>query len=243
MFSLYRKELSAYFSSLIAYMVLGIFLLVLGLFTWVFSDTSIFTYNYASLDQLFTIAPLVFIFLIPAITMRSLAEERQTGTIEFLGTKPISDLQIILAKFFAGFTLVLLALLPTLVYFYTVYAIGSPKGNIDVGGTIGSYLGLVFLSAVFIAIGVFASSLTKNQIVSFVVGTFLCFTMYWLFYYVSRLPIFVGRLDNIIEQLGISFHYDSMSRGVIDSRDVMYFLSVIVIFISLSLASLKSNKS
>ena len=242
MYSIYRKELSSYFSSLIAYITLGVFLLVLGLFVWVFNDTSILNSNYAGLDQLFTITPLVFTFLIPAITMRSFAEERQNGTIELLKTKPISDIQIILAKFFASFTLVLLALLPTLIYFYSVYQMGSPKGNLDIGGTLGSYIALLFLVAAFVSIGLFSSSITTNQIVAFVMGTFLCFFVYWAFYFISRLPMFVGRLDDIIERLGIAFHFEALSRGVLDSRNLIYFISLIVFFIASTLTVLKINK-
>jgi len=242
MYSIYRKELSSYFSSFIAYITLGVFLLVLGLFVWVYNDTSILNYNYAGLDQLFVITPLVFTFLIPAITMRSFAEERQNGTIELLKTKPITDLQIILAKYFASFTLVILALIPTLIYVYSVYMLGSPKGNLDMGGTIGSYVALVLLVGAFVSIGVFSSSITTNQIVAFVLGTFLSFFVYWVFYFTSRLPIFVGKLDDIIERLGIAYHFESLSRGVIDSRAVIYFISLIVFFIASTLTVLKINK-
>lgn len=242
MISIYFKELSAYFSSLIAYITLGIFLLVLGMFVWVFNDTSILNYNFAGLNQLFTITPVVFTFLIPAITMRSFAEERQNGTIELLRTKPISDLNIILAKYLASLSLVLLALLPTLIYVYSVYQLGSPKGNLDIGGTMGSYIGLLFLVAAFVAIGIFASSITTNQIVAFVLGTFLCFFIYWAFYYLSRLPMFVGQLDDTIEKMGIAFHFESLSRGVIDSRNVIYFLSLIIFFIASTLTVLKFNR-
>lgn len=242
MYSIYKKELSSYFSSLIAYITLGVFLLVLGLFVWVFQETSILKYNYAGLDQLFTITPMVFTFLIPAVTMRSFAEERQNGTIELLKTKPVSDLQIILAKYFASFSLVLLALVPTLIYVYSVYMLGSPKGNLDIGGTIGSYIGLIFLVGAFVSIGMFSSSITSNQIVAFVLGTFLCFFTYWAFYFLSKLPMFVGQLDDIIEKLGISFHFEALSRGVIDTRNVIYFLSLITLFISATVTVLKISK-
>lgn len=242
MYSIYRKELSAYFSSLIAYITLGVFLLILGLFVWVFSETSILNYNYAGLDQLFTITPLVFTFLIPAVTMRSFAEERQNGTIELLRTKPVTDLQIILAKYFASFTLIILALIPTLIYVYSVYALGSPRGNLDIGGTIGSYIGLLFLVASFVAIGVFSSSITKNQIVAFVLGTFLCFALYWVFYFLSKMPMFVGQLDDFIEKMGIAYHFESLSRGVLDTRNVVYFLSIIVFFIAATSTALKINR-
>ncbi len=243
MFSIYKKELVTYFSSLIAYITLGIFLLVLGLFVWVFNDTSILNYNFAGLNQLFLITPVVFTFLIPAITMRSFSEEKQNGTIEFLQTKPITDFEIVLAKYFAALSLVLIALLPTLIYVYSVYMLGSPKGNLDMGGTIGSYIGLVFLVGVFVSIGLFSSTITNNQIVAFVLGTFLCFFIYWVFYYISRLPVFVGGLDDTIEKLGIAFHFESISRGVIDTRNVVYFLSIIVFFLYASFSILKLNRS
>lgn len=225
------RELNGYFSSLIAYIIIGVFLLFLGLFMWVFQETSVLNYNYATLDQLFTIAPMVFIFLIPAISMRSFAEEYQNGTLELLLTKPISIIQLILGKYFSVVLLVLFALIPTLIYFYSVHQLGSPVGNIDSGAVWGSYLGLFLLSAVFSSIGIFSSSISKNQIVSFVIGAFLCFLFHWGFEYLSQLPIFFGGLDGFVQKLGISYHYDSISRGVLDTRDVIYFISVIFIFI------------
>lgn len=231
MIHLITRELSAFFSSLIAYIIIGVFLLFLGLFMWVFQETSVLNYNYATLDQLFTIAPMVFIFLIPAISMRSFAEEHQNGTLELLLTKPISSLKLILGKYFSVVLLILFALLPTLIYFYSVSELGSPKGNIDSGAVMGSYFGLLLLSAVFAAIGVFASSISRNQIVSFVIGAFLCFFFHWGFGYLSSLPIFLGSLDDFVARLGIDYHYSSISRGVLDTRDILYFFSVIVIFI------------
>lgn len=225
------RELGAYFSSLIAYIIIGVFLLFLGLFMWVFQETSVLNYNYATLDQLFTIAPMVFIFLIPAISMRSFAEEHQNGTLELLLTKPVSSLNLVLGKYFSVLLLVLFSLLPTIIYYYSVVQLGSPKGNIDSGAVAGSYLGLFLLSAVFSSIGVFASSLSKNQIVSFVIGAFLCFFFHWGFDYMSALPIFFGTFDDLIQKLGIDYHYNSISRGVLDTRDILYFLSVITIFI------------
>ena len=180
MYSVYRKEINSFLSSLIAYIVIIVFLMMVGLFMWVIPDTSVLSYNYATLDQLFTLAPLVFLFLIPATTMRSFAEERQTGTIEFLSTKPISELEIVGAKFLANLTLVLFALLPTAIYYYSVYKLGYPEGNLDSGGIMGSYIGLFFLAAVFVAIGIFVSSITNNQIVSFILAAFLCFICYFM---------------------------------------------------------------
>lgn len=225
------KELRSFFSSLIAYIIIGVFLLFLGLFIWVFQETSVLNYNYATLDQLFTIAPLVFIFLIPAISMRSIAEEYQHGTLELILTKPISSLDFVLGKYFSVLLLVIISLIPTILYYYSVHSLGSPKGNIDSGAVLGSYLGLVLLSAVFASIGVFSSSVSKNQIVSFVIGAFLCFFFHWGFQYISSLPVFFGGADDFIQKLGIEYHYNSISRGVLDTRDIIYFVSVIFLFI------------
>lgn len=242
MWSIYKKEVSSFFNSLIGFIVLGVFLVFLGLFMWVFPDTSILQYNFASLDQLFSTAPLVFVFLIPAITMRSFAEENQSGTIELLITKPVSEFKIVLGKYLAYSTLVLIALIPTLFYYYSVYQLGSPKGNLDSGAIVGSYIGLLFLGCSFVAIGLFASSLTKNQIVAFVLGTFLCFMFYWAFFFLSKLPIFVGTVDDIVQMIGIDHHYMAMSKGAIDTRNVIYFLTLIYFFIYLTQTSLESRK-
>ena len=242
MYSVYRKEINSFLSSLIAYIVIIVFLMMVGLFMWVIPDTSVLSYNYATLDQLFTLAPLVFLFLIPATKMRSFAEERQTGTIEFLSTKPISELEIVCAKFLANLTLVLFALLPTAIYYYSVYKLGYPEGNLDSGGIMGSYIGLFFLAAVFVAIGIFVSSITNNQIVSFILAAFLCFICYFAFGFLSNLPIFVGSLDYTIQKMGISYHYAALSKGVIDSRSVVYFLTVIFFFIVLTMYSLKQRR-
>lgn len=242
MVSIFRKEINTFFSSLIGYFVIGIFLIILGLMMFVFPDTSLLHYNYATLDQLFDLAPMIFMFLIPAITMRSFAEEIQNGTIELLATKPITEFNIILGKFLACWLLVAFALLPTILYYYTVYQLGSPKGNLDSGAILGSYFGLLFLAAVFVAIGLFASAITKNQIVAFILATFLCFIFYSGFWYISKLPIFVGKVDDIVQMLGIDYHYNSISKGVIDTRDLVYFLSAIGFFLLLTLLSLERRK-
>ncbi len=238
----YIKEISNYFSSLIGYIVIGIFLTLLGLMLWVFPDTSMLNYDYVSLDQLFSIVPFLFIFIIPAVTMSSFAEERGTGTLELLITKPISDLDIIIGKYLANLTLVLLMLLPTLIYYYSIYQLGFPRGNLDSGAVIGSYIGLFLLSAIFVAIGLFASSLTRNQIVAFVLATFLSFFFYMAFLYLSELPIFIGSWDSIIQRMGIEYHYESISKGLIDTRDVIYFLSVSGFFLFLTMLSLRMLK-
>lgn len=241
MWGLYRKELNGFFSSLIGYITIGVFLLMLGLMLWVFPDFSILNYPIATLQPLFTVAPFVFMFLLPALTMSSLAEEKQEGTFELLATKPISDLSIVLSKYLAVVTMVLFSLLPTLLYFYTVSQLGSPAGNIDTGEVIGSYVGLFLLSAVFAAIGIFGSSLSSNQIVGFISAFFLCFIMYWGFSFLSRFPLFVGGIDSLLENIGIEYHYGSVSRGLLDTRDIIYFFSMITFFIVLTLFSLASR--
>ncbi len=242
MWSIFRKEINLFFSSLIGYIVIAVFLIVLGLFMFVFPDTSLLNYGFASMDQLFDLAPNIFVFLIPAITMRSFAEERQTGTIELLLTRPISDWQVVMGKFLASLLLVVIALLPTLMYYYTVYQLGDPKGNIDSGAILGSYLGLLFLSAGFVAIGIFASVLTRNQIVAFLAAALLCFLFFWGFDYFSRLPFLVGRGDDVVQQFGMLWHYNSLSRGVLDTRDLLYFLSLGGFFLFLTLLIVERRK-
>lgn len=237
-FAIFIKEINAFFSSLIGYIVIGTFLVLMGLLMWVFPEYSILDSNYATLDTLFYVAPMVFVFLIPAVTMRTLAEEKQNGTIELLATRPISDWQIVGGKFLASFMLVVFALLPTIIYYISVYRLGAPQGNIDSGGTLGSYIGLFFLAGAFVAIGVFSSSLTNNQIVAFVLATFLCFFVYLAFGFLSRLPIFFGKIDDIVQSIGIEYHYNSISRGALDTRDIIYFLSVIALFLAATVLSL-----
>jgi ABC-2 type transport system permease protein len=242
MLTLLKKEIGSFLSSLIGYVAVGVFLLINGLFLWIFPlEYNLLDYGYANLDGLFMLAPFVFLFLIPAITMRSFADERKIGTIEMLLTKPLSDLQIILAKFLAGVVLVIFALLPTLIYFYTMYQLGMPKGNIDTGGMWGSYIGLLFLGAAFTSIGVFCSSLTDNSIVAFVLSVFISGFMYLGFEFIYTLSLF-GKFDLFIKALGINDHFVSMSRGVIDTRDLIYYLSVITIFILLTKIKLQSRK-
>ncbi len=242
MIEVLSKELNMYFSSLVAYIVIGVFLLVMGLFMWVFPDYSVLEYCYATMEQLFDMAPWVFIFLVPAITMRTIAEETQTGTIEFLITKPMQLIQIILGKYLACVLLIAFALLPTLLYFYTIYELGSPKGNLDSGAVWGSYLGLFLLGATYASIGLFSSSLTNNQIVAFMLAAFLCFFCHWGFFYMSKLPIFLGSTDGFIQALGIENHYHSISRGVVDTRDIIYFLSFISLFLGLTYWKIENRK-
>ncbi|MEY4926155.1 MAG: hypothetical protein RI894_591 [Bacteroidota bacterium] len=229
MFAIFKKEINAFFSSLIGFITVGVFLLMMGLFLWVFPETNLLEYGYSSLDQLFSIAPNIFLFLIPAITMRSFAEETQSGTIELLATRPVSDLNIISGKYLACFTLVLMSLLPTLIYYVSIYFLGDPVGNVDTGSVIGSYIGLALLGAAFTAIGIFSSACTSNQIVSFILAIFLCFMTYLGFELVSSLSLF-SAIDTLIEGFGMNAHYNSLSRGLLDSIDIVYFLSVIALF-------------
>ena len=242
MFSILKKEISAFFSSITAYLVISVFLIMTGLFMWVFTNTSVLDYNFATMEQLFSLAPLIFLFLIPAVTMRSFAEEKARGTIEFLATKPITDIQIVMGKFLANFILVLFALLPTLLYYYSIIELGSPRGNIDNGEVIGSYIGLCLLAGAFVAIGLFSSTLTNNQIVSFILGAFLCFFMHWAFSYLGSMPVFLGKIDGILQSAGISSHYSSISRGAIDSKDVIYFISIIGLFLYFTYLSLTAKR-
>lgn len=242
MLILLKKEVSSFLNSLLGYIVLAVFLLVNGLFLWVFPlDSNIPDYGYANLDGLFLMAPFIFLFLIPAITMRFFAEEKKSGTIELLMTKPFTDLQVILAKYLAGLFLVIISLIPTLVYFFSVYQLGFPKGNIDTGGLWGSYIGLLFLGASFVAIGLFASSITDNQIISFILAALFSGFIYIGFEFIYSLDLF-GNIDLFIKTLGISSHYSAMSKGVIDTRDVIYFISLIAFFILLTKLSIESRK-
>jgi ABC-2 type transport system permease protein len=242
MLALLLKEINSFLSSLIGYIVIGLFLLAISLFMWVFpGNNNVIDAGYANIDTLFVMAPWVFMFLVPAITMRSFAEEKRTGTIETLLTRPLSDLQIIIAKFLAGFVLVLFSLIPTLIYYFSVNALGSPPGNIDSGGMWGSYIGLLFLGGGFVSIGIFSSSLSDNQIISFIIGVFLSFFCYLGFDSLASLELF-GKVDSLILFLGINEHYISLSRGVIDSRDMVYFLSLIALFTILTKIVLESRK-
>ncbi|MBR6273086.1 MAG: gliding motility-associated ABC transporter permease subunit GldF [Bacteroidales bacterium] len=242
MYALFKKEISNFLSSLIGIMVIVVFLLITGLFLWVFqSDFNLLSYGYANLDGLFILAPWVFLFLVPAVTMRSFAEENRTGTIEMLLTKPLSDWQIILAKFLASVVLVLLALIPTAVYYFSVYRLGFPMGNLDKGGILGSYIGLFLLSSSFVSIGIFCSSVTNNQILAFILSVFLCGFIYIGFEFIFSLSLF-GPIDLFIQRLGMSAHYSSISRGVIDTRDILYFLSVMTLFLSMTKLVLASRK-
>jgi ABC-2 type transport system permease protein len=242
MFSLYKKELNAFFSSLVGYVVLLVFLVAAGVFLWILPDTNILDYGYATLDQFFSIAPWLLLFLIPAVTMRSFADEFKAGTIEWLSTKPLRHFDIIFAKYLASLTLVLIAILPTLIYLLSINWLAVDSGALDFGGIAGSYAGLIFLAAAFTAIGVFCSALTDNQIVSFLAAVLLCLLLYSGFEALSRIPSFRGGADYYLGLLGMDSHYISISRGVIDSRDVIYFLSLAALFVTLTHFTLQRKR-
>ncbi|RCW92523.1 gliding motility-associated ABC transporter permease subunit GldF [Winogradskyella arenosi] len=230
MIAILKKEINTFFASPIGYLVIGVFLLLNGLFLWVFKgEFNIFNYGQASLSSFFLLAPWILIFLVPAVTMRSFSDEKKQGTLELLVTKPISHFQIVLGKYFGAFVLILMALLPTLLYVYTVSSLGNPEANLDMGSTIGSYFGLLFLVGTYTAIGVFASTLSDNQIVAFIIAIFICFFFYFGFEGLSNYHI-LGDLI-YLENLGMAAHYNSMSRGVIDTRDLVYFISIAIAFL------------
>lgn len=235
MFSILKKEINSFFSSPIGYLVIGFFLVINGLFLWFFKgENNILDYGFADLSSFFLLAPWILIFLIPAVTMRSFSDEKKQGTLELLLTKPISLLNIVLGKYLGAFILILMALLPTLLYAYSVYQLGSPVGNLDLGSTVGSYFGLLFLMAAYTAIGIFSSTLSDNQIVPFIISVAICFMFYIGF---ESLAEFTS--SNFIEQLGMNAHYKSISRGVIDTRDIIYFLSITTFFIILTKLNIK----
>ncbi len=247
MLTLYIKEIRSFLSSLIGYIAIGVFVTLIGVFMWVIPSegggSNILDNGFANIDPLFTIGPWVYLFLIPAITMRSFSEEKKTGTIELLLTRPLTDLQIVLAKYLAGVSLVIISLLPTLIYYYSVQKLSVNKdvAGIDTGGMWGSYIGLLFLGAGFVAIGTFASAIAENQVIAFIIALLLCFLSYIGFDFIAQSGFF-GKYDAFVKTLGINDHYVSMSRGVLDTRDVIYFLSVIAIFNLLTKLVLESRK-
>ena len=233
MISILSREFNAFLNSLIAYMVIGVFLTAIGLLMWVFLETSVLEYGYAYMYTLFSLAPYVYIVLIPAITMKSFAEEKRSGTMELLLTRPLSDWDIILGKYFACFLLVVFSILPTLVYYFSIRALGDPVGNVDTSGVIGSYIGLILLGGVFCSVGIFASSITPNQIVAFIVAAFLSFLLFSGFDSLSALNAWSSWVL-VIKQFGILYHYESLGKGLIDSRDLIYFFSVTFMFLLLT---------
>lgn len=242
MFALFKKELSGFFTSLIGYLTIIVFLVLSALMLWVFrSDFNILDYGFASMEGLFLIAPFLYLFLIPAITMRMFAEEKRNGTMELLLTKPISEMDLLWSKFLAGIALVFISILPTIICYICVYSLGNPTGNIDSGSVAGSYIGLLLLGCAFVSIGLFASSLTNNQIVSFVLSAVICAFCYLGFESIYNMGLF-GDAGLIIKSLGLRHHYESISRGVIDTRDVIYFASVVAVFLIATRFALQKRK-
>ncbi len=232
MIAILKKEFNLFFASPIGYLVIAVFLVVNGLFLWVFKgEFNILNAGFADLNSFFNSTPWFFIFLIPAITMRSFTDEIRQGTIEILKTKPITNWHIILGKYLGAFLLIVLALIPTLTYVYTIIQLGNPVGNLDLGSTLGSYFGLLFLASAFTSIGLFASTLSNNQIVAFIIGVALCFILFYGFDAFAELNI----VENFnIENIGMNAHFKSISRGVIDTKDIVYFLSINFLFLFLT---------
>lgn len=240
MLAIFKKEINTFFTSPIGYLVVAVFLVLNGLFLWVFEgEFNIMDNGFADLSGFFLLAPWILIFLVPAVTMRSFSDEKKQGTLELLLTKPVSHLQIVLGKYLGAFILILVALAPTLLYVYSVYQLGNPIGNLDFGNTLGSYFGLLFLIAAYTAIGVFASTLSNNQIVAFIVAVFICFFFYFGFQGIANYNLFGNTI--YLENLGMEAHFKSMSRGVLDTRDIVYFLSITVLFIVLTKLNIQKS--
>ncbi|NPA35050.1 MAG: ABC transporter permease subunit [Chlorobi bacterium] len=240
--AIFLKEVSAFLSSLIAYIVLAVFFVTSGLWLWVFPQTSILESGYATLQPFFDFAPWLLMFLASAITMRSFAEEQKTQTIELLLTRPFKEWEVVLGKFLASTFLLIVALLPTATYIVFLYWLSTPVGNLPLGAIFGSYMGLILLGASFASIGLFSSVITSSQTVAFLLSLFTSFFLYYGFGAISQIATFIGRYDWFFEQLGMYAHYISLGRGVIDSRDVIYFLSIISAFLFLTQLVLESRK-
>ena len=239
--SIVLREIKSFFGSPIGYLVIAIFLLMNGLFLWVFEgEYNILKTGFADMTPFFTLAPWILIFLIPAVTMRSFSDEKKQGTLELLFTKPLSIWQIVNGKFLGALLLILMAIVPTFIYVWTIYGLGMPEGNIDMGSTIGSYFGLLFLISGYSSIGIFTSTLSENQIVAFIIAVFICFFLYFGF---EGLATVTPNFSTFISALGMQDHYKSMSRGVIDTRDITYFVSITIAFLSFTVYNLKSFKS
>jgi ABC-2 type transport system permease protein len=242
MFAIFRKEISGFFSSLTGYLVIIVFLMINSLFMWVFpGEWNIFDNGYAGLDTLFFLSPWVFMFLVSAVTMKMIAEERRLGTIELIYSRPITEREIIWGKYLASVSLVLFALIPCLIYFVSVYLLGETPGNLDSGGTWGAFIGLFFLASVYASIGIFASSLTDNQVIAFIIAVLICFVFLIGFDSLAYLPG-LKNINEFIIRLGINEHYKSISRGVLDIKDIVYFLALVVIFNEATRFHLESRK-
>lgn len=241
MLTIFRKEIAVFLNSLIAYLVVLVFLTFIGVFMWLLPETSILDYGYAELDTLFSYGPLAFLLLIPAITMRSFAEEKKDGTIELLLTKPISDWSLLMGKYLSACALVAFSLIPTILYYISVYSLGKPVGNIDSAAVASSYIGLFLLGCVFTSAGIFASAISTNQIVSFILALILCYVTYNGFNHLASLDLWKGSAVSLLP-LGLDYHYNALSKGVVDSRNVCYFLTVIGIMLLSTRLVLGSRK-
>ncbi|MBO9152513.1 gliding motility-associated ABC transporter permease subunit GldF [Chitinophaga sp. GCM10012297] len=239
MYAIFKKDLHQFFSSITGYVAIILFLLANGLFLFVFPDTSLLDAGYANLDGLFELAPMIFLLLIPAITMRSLADEFRSGTMELLSTKPLTWWQIVWGKYWACLLIVLIALIPTVTYYIAMGQLAATNNQLDGGSILGSYIGLLLLGGVFTATGIWASSLTGNAVVAFLVAIFTCFILYNGFDALSKVPVFSGGADYYLKMAGIRYHYDSISRGVVDSRDIVYFFSLTGLMLYLTKISLE----
>lgn len=240
MWSITKKEFSQFFSSLTGYIAIVLFLIVTGIFLFVLGDNNILDFGYATLDEFFTIAPWILIFLVPAISMRSLSDEYRSGTFETLKTRPVTAWQVVTGKYLAIIAVIFIVILPTLLYVFTIKSL-STNGSIDSGGIAGSYIGLFFLASLFAAISLCCSSFTGNAVVAFLVSVFACVVFYYGFNSISRLPMFRGNADYYVEMLGIDFHYRNMSRGVIDTRDLVYFLGLIGLALFITVKNIRNR--
>ena len=241
MWVIFKKEIRSFLGSFIAYIVMGVFLLLTGLFLWMIKGNNVFDLGVASLQVMFEVAPFILIFLVSAITMRSISEEKRLGTLEILTTKPIQDTQIIAGKFLASVALIVIAIIPTLFYYYAIYQLASPVGNIDTGATLGSYIGLILLAACYASVGMFSSSLTDNQIVALISSMLLNFFFFGVLGMLGDIS-WLNVIGKSLEWFGLEFHYNSISRGVIDTRDVIYFLGFILVFLGLTKIVFESRK-
>ena len=241
MWSISKKELSYFFSGVTGYLTIVLFLIISGLFLFVLENSNLFNGGYATLSAFFELAPWIMIFLVPAVAMRSVSDEYRSGTFELLRTRPLTPWQITLGKYFSILLVLVLALIPTFLYVITIKFL-STTGTIDSGGILGSYIGLFFLVAAFAAISICCSSFTKNSVVAFLTGAFACLILYFGFNAISLLPVFKGNADYYIEMLGIDFHYKSISRGVVDTRDMIYFLSIIFLFLFITQKNMSRYK-
>ncbi len=240
--ALYFKEIRSFLNSIIGYIFILIYLITSGLFHWIISyQTNLLEGAESDMIPFFNMSPYIFLDLIPAITMRSIAEERRTGTIELLFTRPISDLNIVLAKYFAGITLLLIAIIPTFIYYISMYNLGDPVGVIDGGATLTSYIGLFLMGSCFVAVGIFSSSVTNSQIVAFILAMFLSWILLDGLYLLGSYNL-LGRFDGVVQYIGFQYHYDAIKKGVIETKDLVYFFSIIVLFILASLTVIKSLK-